>query len=131
MAAKTLLYLLGPMTGYHDFNRPAFHKWAKFLRGEGFDVINPAELDEVMGDAAEVSEYYRRDAEFLAKADGGAAMPGWRQSKGATWESYTLGVMFKKPVFELPDMGLVGPDDLPYIRHPGGSIFSPTGWVGT
>lgn len=115
---KPLLYLLGPMSGFLDFNRPAFHRWAKFLRAEGFDVFNPAELDEIVGDAAVYADYYSRDAEFMAKVDGGAAMPGWRGSKGATWEAYSIGVMFEKPIYLLPDLTLIVPDDLPSLVHP-------------
>jgi hypothetical protein len=116
---KPLLYLLGPMAGYLDYNRPAFHKWAKFLRSEGFDVINPAEIDDAMGDEKVYTEYYARDLPFLSKVSGAAAMPGWRQSKGASAEAYIIGVLLERPVYALPDMGLVVPDLLPRLLHPG------------
>lgn len=112
------LYLLGPMSGYPAMNHPAFHQWAKTLRAEGFKVVNPAELDEEMGQEDKVELLYARDLPFLAQCDGGAAMPGWRSSKGATWEAGLLGVLMKRPVFELPNFHLLTEDKLPKLVLP-------------
>jgi hypothetical protein len=49
------IYLAGPMTGYEDFNFPAFHREAKRLRKMGYEVFNPAEKDiEYMGGDNEI-----------------------------------------------------------------------------
>lgn len=106
------------MSGYLDYNRPAFHRWAKFLRAEGFDVINPAELDDAMGELKRITDYYARDLPFLSKVSGGAAMPGWRASKGASAEAFIIGNLLDRPVYALPDLTLIVPDLLPRLHHP-------------
>ncbi|WP_319942079.1 DUF4406 domain-containing protein [Pseudomonas quasicaspiana] len=40
------IYISGPMTGLPDFNFPAFAAEANRLRGLGFDVVNPAEINQ-------------------------------------------------------------------------------------
>lgn len=39
-----IIYISGPMTGYDNFNRAAFHKAANNLTDHGFNVLNPANL---------------------------------------------------------------------------------------
>lgn len=79
------IYLAGPMTGYPQFNYPAFHSAAKRLRAQGYEVLNPAETDG--GDTSKPWAYYmRKDLVMLSKADGVAVLPGWRHSKGASLE---------------------------------------------
>ena len=41
---RNRVYLAGPMTGYPDYNYPAFHCAAEQYRAAGFDVVSPAEL---------------------------------------------------------------------------------------
>jgi hypothetical protein len=43
---KQRIYLSGPMTGIPENNFPAFHMWAERLRADGYDVVNPAEIQE-------------------------------------------------------------------------------------
>lgn len=43
------LYLAGPMTGFEDFNFPAFNAMAAQLRARGYVVENPAEHGVVEG----------------------------------------------------------------------------------
>lgn len=38
------LYIAGPMTGYSDFNDPAFFDAAQVLQGAGYATINPADI---------------------------------------------------------------------------------------
>lgn len=86
------LYLAGPMTGLPDFNRPAFHAAAAALRAAGYEVVNPAELDESEpitdpdGPGA-WERYMRRDIPHLCKCDAVALLPGWTESQGAQLES--------------------------------------------
>ena len=47
------IYIAGPMTGYKDFNRPAFKAYALKLSLDGNVVLNPA----VLPDGLEQREY--------------------------------------------------------------------------
>ena len=85
------LYLPAPMTGLPNSTRPAFHAAAAALRGAGYEVINPAELDEsgpiTHPDGPRAwPRYMRRDIPHLCKCDALAMLPGWEQSKGARLE---------------------------------------------
>jgi len=100
------VYLAGPMRGLPNFNFPAFHKAAKKLRKQGYEVFNPAERDierhgkdiskrNPAGDLAlaEVKHGFSlRDAlgDDMAwichHAEAIALLPGWKKSKGATAE---------------------------------------------
>lgn len=42
----TKIYIAGPMSGLVDFNFPAFHKMAASFRAQGFEVVNPAEINQ-------------------------------------------------------------------------------------
>lgn len=83
--AGPTVYLAGPMTGYPEFNYPAFHEGAARLRALGFRVLNPAE--NFGGDQTrDYREYMRADAAMILSADGIALLPGWERSKGARFE---------------------------------------------
>lgn len=102
-----LLYLAGPMTGYPDFNFPAFHAAARHLRSQGFDVINPA---ETAGGATHLDRetYMAIDLGYVGAADGIAVLPGWQNSPGAQLEVLTA-INRGKPVYEYqPFVGLSG-----------------------
>ena len=113
------VYLAGPMTGYPEFNFPAFHEYAAKLRAEGHEVFSPAERDNERhgvdiskgnptGDPKLAKEQHgfnlrealREDLAWIcANAEIVAMMPGWEKSKGATAEHATavalgLGVRF-------------------------------------
>jgi hypothetical protein len=83
------VYVAGPMSGLPGWNFPAFHAAAARLRAQGFDVVNPAELDE-QDDAPLGSKpwafYLRRDIPELLACDAIALLPGWENSKGARLE---------------------------------------------
>jgi nucleoside 2-deoxyribosyltransferase len=82
----TRIYLAGPMTGKPDLNFPAFHHMAAQLRSQGFEVVNPAEVnpDQTMP----WEECMRRDIAELVRCDYIYLLPGWEQSKGATLEHH-------------------------------------------
>lgn len=104
------LYLAGPMSGYKEFNFPAFMAAAKMLRELGHEVFNPAEQDlerdgkiaeayinNSTGDIkeAEAKGFDRRKAitddllYIINEAEGIALLPGWERSKGANAEFWT------------------------------------------
>jgi hypothetical protein len=106
MVAK-VIYLAGPMQGYPEFNFPAFHRSAAFLRSLGHVVFSPAERDierhggkdiskdNATGDVKEATEKHgfslrhalAEDTDFICmEADAIAMMPGWENSKGARAE---------------------------------------------
>lgn len=111
---KKTVYILGPMSGYLDYNRPAFHAAAKVLRADGFNVINPAEIDDAMGEPKEYTDYYARDLRFLPDADGAYALPGWERSKGATAEAFIIGRLLGRSVFR-QGMVPIHPKQLPNL----------------
>ena len=72
------------MTGMKANNIPAFNEAARALRGLGFDVVNPA---EVQPDGEPTWEnYMRADLKELLGCDAIALMTGWENSKGAHLE---------------------------------------------
>lgn len=110
------LYLLGPMTGIFDDNRPAFNAAAAKLRSLGFDVVNPAELDDGL-DVPPRVDCYARDIPHLLTCDAGVGLPGWRKSTGASLEAI-LFVTLERPIFDFIGMRQYSPEELPSIRHP-------------
>lgn len=86
------VYISGPMTGYVDHNFPAFHAAADHLRGKGYEVVNPAEMDDPSATHEELAAiphwwYLRRDIRALMDCDAIYLLPGWRWSKGANLEA--------------------------------------------
>jgi nucleoside 2-deoxyribosyltransferase len=103
---KKKVYLSGPMTGYPEYNYPAFNEAAKYLRDLGFDVYNPAEnefeLDEngefpIRKAFGEYCQYITQDADMIV------ALNGWAASKGARAET-ELGSAIGIPVFSFPNL---------------------------
>lgn len=76
------IYISGPMTGLHDFNRPAFNAEAARLRALGYHVENPAENPEQSSWAA----YMRVAVRQMLTCDAIAVLPGWTASRGAKLE---------------------------------------------
>lgn len=93
-------YLAGPMRGYKNYNFNAFDVAANRLRGLGYAVINPADIDRVYYDVAdyiphvsipEALRALRRDLEFLFSLQAKQGdiiyfLAGWEQSKGSLVE---------------------------------------------
>lgn len=81
---RNRVYLAGPMTGYAEFNFPAFNAEADRLRATGLEVVNPAEHGIV--DGAEWCDYLRYDIAQLSRCEAIHFLPGWQESKGARLE---------------------------------------------
>lgn len=93
------VYLLGPMTGYPDFNRPTFRAAKADLESLEFSVVCPDELDS--SDPAggnQWADYMKRDLPYLFGVDVGIALPNWEDSDGACTEVFLL-TMLRKPVY--------------------------------
>lgn len=82
------LYISGPMTGYVEFNFPAFESAAEKLRGTGYAVTSPHEFGE--GDPTQTwADYLRVDLiAMLQHCSAVAVLPGWEESRGASLEVY-------------------------------------------
>lgn len=97
------IYIAGPMTGYAEYNYPAFLAAAEEWRKEGWEVLNPAE--NFGGDKTkDYATYIRADLQMLAQADAMAFLPGWERSKGATFE-HSVGSMLGLPMYDAVSMG--------------------------
>ncbi|MEX3772505.1 DUF4406 domain-containing protein [Pseudomonas sp. MYb118] len=72
------------MTGFEDFNFPAFNKMAADLRARGYLIENPAEHGVVA--SAEWADYVAYDLTRLGLCGQVAVLPGWENSKGARLE---------------------------------------------
>lgn len=81
-----ITYVAGPMTGYHDHNRPAFAGMTARLRAAGFATVNPDELHTMPPGSMPDDWYLRRDLAELVKCKRVVMLPGWANSKGATLE---------------------------------------------
>jgi hypothetical protein len=80
-----MIYLSGPMTGYPDFNYPAFRKAADVLRTQGLEVFDPSECFD--GDQTLLKEtYMREDITAVLKATLVVTLDGWEKSSGARLE---------------------------------------------
>ncbi len=101
------VYLAGPMSGFAEYNFPAFFRYAKQLEDAGFEVFNPAQNDlDKWGDLESVMKNFNyreslnEELGFLTKtADLIAMMPGWERSNGARAEHATavacnLGIIY-------------------------------------
>ena len=82
---KPTVYIAGPMTGYEDYNYPAFDEAASEWADRGWAVLNPA--DHFLRDQdLDMSQYMRGAIHALLQADAVALLPGWTNSPGATME---------------------------------------------
>ncbi len=90
------IYISGPMTGYPEYNYPAFINAEERLRGLGYsNIINPAKLAE---QGTDWQTCMRRAVTALMAADAVILLPGWDRSKGAKIEYYlaaNLGLSVK------------------------------------
>jgi hypothetical protein len=80
------IYISGPMTGYAEFNFPAFSAAAENLRAAGYTVTSPHEFGE--GDPTMAWEDYLR-VDLIAMLQGCTAvatLDGWEASRGAQLE---------------------------------------------
>lgn len=92
------IYLAGPMSGIPQSNFPLFDTVAAVLRGRGWDVISPAELDDpdvrakVLVDKSTGKtwgEFLARDVKLIADegVEGIIFLPEWYTSRGARLEA--------------------------------------------
>ena len=79
-------YLSGPITGHKDYRRQ-FAEAAAALKEMGYNVINPAAIDDAIPvECMSYEEIMRIDLELLSTADYLVQLPGWERSIGASRE---------------------------------------------
>lgn len=89
------LYISGPISSDLDGYRAKFADAEARLRAVGYDVVNPAELEEPVWNEPTWLDYMRRDIPALVECDGVATLWDWQTSRGARVEvelAYGLGL---------------------------------------
>ena len=81
-----MLYLSGPMSGYPDYNFPAFETAARALRELGHVIVSPHEGENSLKEGWEWADYLKRDLQMLVSCRGIVLMQGWHKSRGARLE---------------------------------------------
>lgn len=84
-------YLAGPMSGYEDYNYPAFENAAQILRQTGVKIESPHENPwpenyEAMGESKLWIEMMAITHRQMQKCHGIILLKGWPQSRGARIE---------------------------------------------
>lgn len=113
------IYIAGPMTGYPEFNFPAFHAAEERLKADGWWVFNPAKKDEEYdlhaeavrtGDAKLAAENgfdfrsaYLWDVTRIIEGDAIYMLDGWQFSPGAVGE-HAVAVAMKR---HFPDFQII------------------------
>jgi len=104
---KQKIYLAGPMSGYEDFNFPAFFKAAAFLEKIGWEVFNPAAEDlkewgtlEKTKACATYRFCLKKDLSWICDhAEAIAFLPGWEKSKGVQAEKALAEALGLKQIY--------------------------------
>ena len=96
------IYIAGPMRGIPLYNFPAFDLAAEKLFNEGWDPVNPADLDRAIGyypeeviegadwntipESLSLPTIIKKDLDALQQCDAIYMLNGWEKSKGAKAE---------------------------------------------
>lgn len=113
------IYIAGPMSGYPQFNFPAFFGKAKMLEEQGWIVYNPANKSNEAavvkdasfgeGDGAKLiasgwsfRDAYKWDTHKVIDADAIYMLKGWEASPGARGEhAVAMAMKSKHPEYEI------------------------------
>jgi hypothetical protein len=109
------IYISGPMSGYPEFNFPAFFAMEEFLVRQGWTVFNPAnkeqekELDaeafetgdniKAIAAGFDFRECFTWDTQKVIEADAICMLKGWEASPGARAE-HAVAVAMQKHYLE-------------------------------
>lgn len=94
-------YIAGPMSGYDDFNYPAFEKMMLELQRDEVSVCSPHTIPwpepRLEGDAL-WKHMMRHALHMLLECEGIILLPGWVDSKGAMLE-HQIAAQLKLPSY--------------------------------
>lgn len=96
-------YLAGPMTGYPEFNVPAFREAKLNLEAKfGFEIQLPYDIDNKIDPNWQWGDYLAKDIQLICnECMGIVLMPEWERSRGAKLEiAAALMQSLKFPEFE-------------------------------
>lgn len=99
------VYLAGPMTGYEEYNYPAFEAAEKGLRALGYEVVSPREISLAHG-SNDWAFCLKEDIRELVHCNAIVTLEGWVQSKGATLECY-IAWRLKIPILRYPKLEVI------------------------
>lgn len=91
MNTNLKVMLSGPMSGYADYNKPAFYAVEKLLRSIGFTkIVNPASftIDFECSEEEIWKQGIRQSIKALADCDAILYLEGHEKSRGAQIEKY-------------------------------------------
>lgn len=94
------IYISGPMTGYPEYNLPAFSSAHAMLTMKGLTAVNPGAPGVIEGHTWR--DYMRDALHLLTDCDAMCMLPGWSISKGATIE-HLVGETLGMDIRELTD----------------------------
>ena len=100
------IYIAGPMSGYPEYNFPAFYKAEETFKKHGYDVVNPASLNVVPEGVTVVSgdkywkKFMQEDINQLMTCDAIYMLHGWEKSKGASLEHHIAKELGLKVYYE-------------------------------
>lgn len=110
------IYIAGPMRDIPEFNFPAFFEAEKVLQKEGWETINPAEIDINEGfdttqarealSKADLEKFILRDVHLVVSADAICLLPGWQGSRGVAVELATAKYC-ELPIYYITDTGRI------------------------
>lgn len=104
-------YLAGPMSGYEEYNYPAFEKAAVELRESGVKILSPHEIPwprghEKMQPSALWGIMMEETAKLILECNGIILLKGWPSSRGAGIE-LRLFLDKDQPVFYYDNYRLI------------------------
>lgn len=106
------------MTGIPHFNFPSFFEAERELEDAGWNVHNPARVDQEHGEGSKadgvpdhpITYYMQRDLPLVCKSHAIFALPGYKKSRGASLE-IKVALELDIPVYSWEDLGAVSDPD--------------------
>lgn len=79
------IYISGKISGTRDF-RNRFQKAEDHLKKDGWDVINPVAIGDLLPPSTTYKQFMEIDLKLLTMCDAVYMIPGWEESEGAKTE---------------------------------------------